>query len=394
MKVLTSRSTIYLILILLLAACMPSQMAAPTTLPATVESKAESPAATPGAEQTTSDATNTPVPEAPPATPPASPVGERDDAKHQDFIWACSFCGGSQIWSFTNGEAQLVDLPVDVAYAYGYSTTTGQLLYSSPSEPIGGGPSQMAVNNLWLLDVTSGETQAIFSDLVVVEADLAPDGEHFAYVLATESTYELHWRNLDDEDTLLASDVAFTFSISPDGDKVAFTRESNYGLPGVPGLYVVDVATGEEVMIADADRAGTGSIDDKPVWSPSSHYVLLPTYGNLPAPGLVRAAVDGRGSKMLDFAAELADEAWYQTMLSKPFWISDTHILAEAAPGSMNQQVGGELSIFLLELNDTADMVIAGALISSGTFVGWDVPGESIWVQMGMEMQSVPLPPR
>ena len=376
MKLTPFFATHLFLLTLLLAACTPVQT--PTALPTAAASETSSPAP---AANTDEDATVT-------------PVAESSTGKSQDFIWACAFCGGSQVWSFTNGEAHLVDLPVDVAYAYGYSSATGQLLYSSPSESTGGGPSQIAVNDLWLLDVASGETQAIFNDLVVVEADLAPDGEHFAYVLATESTYELHWRDLDGADTLLASDVAFTFSVSPDGDKVAFTRESNYGPPGVPGLYVVDVATGEEVMIADADRAGTGSIDDKPVWSPASQYVLLPTYGNMPAPGLVSAAVDGSGAMMLDFAAELADEAWYQTMLSKPFWIFDTQILAAAAPGSMNLQAGGELSVYLFELNDTADTIVAGALISDGTLVGWDVPGESIWVQVGMEMQSVPLPSR
>lgn len=329
----------------------------------------------------------------PTATPaPDTPSSEVSAGEHQNFIWSCVFCGGQQVWRFANGGASLIDLPVPVAYAYGYSPATGQLLYSSPIQAIGGGPSQIAVNNLWLLDVPSGDTQAIFSDPVVVEADLAADGQHFAYVLATDTTYELRWRALNGEDKWLASDVAFTFSVSPAGDKVVFTRESNYGLPGVPGLYVVDVTTGEEVMIADADRAGAGSIDDKPVWSPAGKNVLLPTYGTMAAPGLVRAAVDGSGAVTLDFDTALATEDWYKTMLANPVWLTETEIIVSAARGSMNQQLGGELTLFLLQLNDTADTIIAGTPISTGIYVGANIPSESIWVQVGTEMQSIPLP--
>src|SRR5690606_5400940 len=101
--------------------------------------------------------------------------------------------------------------------------------------------------------------------------------------------------------TLLAADVAFTFRVSPQGDQVAFTRESNYGLPGEPGLYVVDVTTAQETMIADADRAGAGSLGDRPEWSPNGQYVLLQTSATTGGPGLVRAAVEGGNSVILGF---------------------------------------------------------------------------------------------
>ena len=138
-------------------------------------------------------------------------------------------------------------------------------------------------------------------------------------MLATDSTYELRWRGPNGEDTLLASDVAFTFSISPNGDKVAFTRESNYDLPGQPGLYVVDVASGEEQMLSDVDRAGSGSIEDKPAWSPSGQHVLLPTYGTTGGPGLLRSALDGSDTVTLQFDPSLAEEEWYQAEPFSPF---------------------------------------------------------------------------
>ena len=363
-------TTLFLTFMLLLAACTPTQAIVPTATVANLP---------PPTVATVSEATATPAPLV-------------DTGNSQDFIWGCYFCGGTQVWSFTNGEAHQIDLPVAVATIYGYSPTTGNLLYSPPAEAMGGGPSQIAVNSLWVLNMTDGNTEAIFSDPVVVEADLAPDGEHFAYVLATATTYELRWGALDGTDKLLASDVAFTFSVSPTGEKVAFTRESNYGLPGVPGLYVVDVATGEEVMVTDADRGGSGSIDDKPVWSPSGQHVLLPTYGTMAAPGLVRAVADGSGAATLAFDPALANEDWYQTMLAAPYWVSNTQIFASGARGSMNQQMGGDLTLFLIQLNDTVDTIIAGVPIAEGIFVGWDQPGVSIWVQMGPEMQSIPLP--
>jgi hypothetical protein len=242
-----------------------------------------------------------------------------------------------------------------------------------------------------MLDMASGQAQPIFSDQTIVEAEWAPDGEHLAYVLATDSTYELHWRDLSGEDKLLASDVAFTFSISPQGDKVAFTRESNYNIPGQPGLYVVDVASGQEQMLTDADRAGSGSIEDKPVWSPSGQYVLLPTAGTTSGPGLLRAAVDGSGTVPIQFDPALSGEEWYGTEPFNPYWIDDTHLVASAfGPNAMQ---GGDSALLLYQLNDSLDTIVAGEVITDqGNFIGVDVPGSSVWVQVGAEMQSVPLP--
>ena len=338
--------------------------------------------------------TATPEPEAAaPSTPATEAVAGSPTGDSQNFIWNCYFCGGNQVWSFDNGEASRLDLPVEISGFFGYAPATGRVLYSTPKPVMGGGPSQITVGDLWMLDVATGEAEPLISEQTVVEAEWAPDGEHFVYVLATDTTYELHWRVLDGADTLLASDVAFTFSVSPNGDQVAFTRESNYGLPGLPGFYVVDVATAAETMLTDTDRAGAGGIEDKPVWSPAGQSVLLPTYGTTASPGLIRAAADGSNSVALGFDSSLANEAWYEAEPFSPFWITETQFIASASLDGSNAQMGGDTSLILYQLNESLDTIVDGAVIKQGNLLGWDVPGASIWVQTEVgEMESIPLP--
>jgi heat shock protein HslJ len=339
--------------------------------------------------------TDTPAPEAEaPSTPAASdqPVAGVATGPSQNFLWTCYSCLGNQMWSFENGQANRIELPVEINYFYGYSPVTDRILYASPQPVVGGGPAQVTVGDLWVLDVASGQAEPVFSEQKIVEAELAPDGEQIAYVLATDTTYELRWHGLSGEDKLLASDVAFTFSISPKGDKVAFTRESNYDLPGTPGLYVVDVATGEEVMVADVDRAGAGSIDDKPIWSPSGQYLLLPTYGTAAGQSLVRAAADGSGSVSIGFDPSLSGEEWYGAASFSPIWISETQILGLAAVGEANVQLGASAHIMLYQLNEALDTIIGAEKLGEGVVVGWDIPGSSVWVQTAEGMQSIPLP--
>lgn len=348
-------------------------------------------AANPTEEEATP--TETPAPEAAaPSTPALEPVAGITTGDSQHFLWNCYSCSGNQMWSFENGQANRIELPAEINYFFGYALATGRVLYSSPLPVMGGGPSQITVGDLWSLDVATGEAQPLISEQAVVEAEWAPDGEQFVYVLATDTTYELRWHGLDGADRLLASDVAFTFSISPNGDQVAFTRESNYGLPGQPGFYVVDVMTAEEIMLTDTDRAGAGSIDDKPVWSPAGQSVLLPTYGTTGGPGLVRAAAAGSNSVALGFDPSLASEEWYEAEPFSPFWVSETQFIASASLASSNAQLGGVAGLIFYQLNDTLDTIIDGAVIGQGVVIGWDVPGASVWVQTENGVESIPLP--
>lgn len=371
--------TLAFTLSLLLAACAPTP---PDTTPAIAPTEAATvvPTAMPTAMPTV-------VP-----TTESTPVTDTTTWVSQDFIWHSNLCGDNGVWIPAENQPSCFALPMQLDNYYGYAPVTQRVLGSSMLPVLGAGPSQIAVGDLWLIDTTTGQAETLIGDQVVVEAVWAPDGEHFAYVIATDSTYELHWRNLGGEDKLLASDVAFTFSVSPAGDKVAFTRESAYGLPGQPGLYVVDVASGEERLISDADRAGAGSLYDKPVWSPSGQHIFMPTYGTTGGPGLLQVAADGSGSAALQFDPALAEEAWYQAEPFDPIWVSDTQIIALTSLEGANVQMGGDASLVLYQLNDTLDTILDGEVIGQGAFAGWNVPGEFIWVQVGVEMQSVPLP--
>jgi hypothetical protein len=314
----------------------------------------------------------------------------------QDFAWHCFGCGGNQIWLFENGQATRVEIPVNIGVYYDYAPATDRILYGTLFPTHGGGPGQISVTDLWTYNVESQQTEPIFEEEAIVEAEWAPDGEQLVYVLATDTTYELRWRALDGEDKLLASDVAFTFSVSPTGEQVAFTRESNYEVDGQPGLYVVDVASGEETMLSDFDRAGTGSIEDKPIWSPDGEYVLLSTWGVGPHPELLRATVDhpleGSETIPIAFDSSLSGEEWYGAVPYSALWIEETKVLGNALLYGPESPMGGEPVVILYEFNETLDKIVAGAIVVEGLMVGWDVPGTSIWVQVEADMQSVPLP--
>jgi hypothetical protein len=334
-----------------------------------------------------------PAGEAPPVQPtPETAPEETPVNEHLDYLWNCYVCAGNTVWNFIDGQAHLMELPIQMGVYFGYAPATGRILYGTPLEAMGGGPSSIAVTDLWAYHVATGNATPFFSEQTIVEAEWAPDGEQFAYILATDTTYELRWRGLAGEDKLLAPDVTFTFSISPDGSKVAFTRESNYRLPGEPGLYVVDVATATEIKISDADRAGAGDIADKPVWSPSGSHVFLPTAATTGGPGMVRAAADGSNTVILGFDSSLSEEAWYQAEPFSPMWISETQFIASAFVPGMSGPMGGPTNLVLYQLDDTLDTIMAGAILGEGMLIGWDVPGESIWMLGAEGMESVPLP--
>lgn len=304
----------------------------------------------------------------------------------------CYYPGQSEVWLLAQGEVQQVELPITVGLYFDCTAVTGRLLYGSHFPDQGAGPGQVSVTDLWLLDLATEAAEPLFDEDVVVEALWASGGESFAYIRATDASYELRWRSLAGEDRLLATDVAFTFSVSPSGEQVAFTRESGYGLDVQPGLYMVDVATGVEMRIADVDRAGTGGIDDRPTWSPTGDYVILPLTGLGAGNGLVRAAIDGSGATALTFDSALADEAWYEFLPTNLIWAESTQLIGMAFIAGPDIPLGGEPYVIHYQLNDNLDTIIDGAVIVAGVLIGWDVPGESVWVLIDEQVQSVALP--
>jgi heat shock protein HslJ len=311
----------------------------------------------------------------------------------QKWAWLCYFCTGSRVWIFENGQASQVDLPFEVGVFYDYSPATDRILYATHFPNQGAGPAQISVTDLWMLPLTSQEGTPIFQTDDIVEALWAPDGEQIAYIRATPESYELRWRTPAGEDRLLASDVAFAFSISPDGSRVAFTRESGYQLAVTPGLYVVDVTTGEERHIASVDRAGTGGLEDRPVWSPAGDQVILPVIGHAENLGLWRGAVDASSAGRIEFDPALAAEGWYNVVPSNLLWIDSTHLVGTAYLMGPEAALGGEPHVIRYELDAGLGTVVGGEILAEGLLVGWDQPGASVWVQFEEAMQSVPLAP-
>jgi heat shock protein HslJ len=335
-------------------------------------------------------AEETPPGEATPE-PAATSVLTPTVGQGQKWAWLCYFCSGSRIWLFENGEASQVDLPFELGVFFDYSPATDRILYATHFPNQGAGPGQISVTDLWMLPLTSQEGTPIFPTDEIVAALWAPDGEQIAYIRATPQSYELRWRTATGEDRLLASDVAFAFSISPARDRIAFTRESGYELDVTPGLYVVDMATGEERQIADVDRAGTGSLEDRPVWSPAGDQVIIPVTGHAENLGLWRAAVDGSSTGRIAFDPALATEGWYDVVPSNLLWFDQTHLVGTAFLIGPEAALGGEPHVIRYELDEAQETIIGGEIVAEGLLIGWDQPGTSVWVQFEETMESVPL---
>jgi hypothetical protein len=240
------------------------------------------------------------------------------------------------------------------------------------------------------MDLEGGQTEPLVEEDLVVRAAWAPNGQDFAYILATFETYELRWRSASGEDKLLAVDVPVEFGFSPSGDEVAFTRESGYEVVSSPGIYIVSVATGLERQISDADAAGQGGIGDKPVWSPDEQHILIPVTGDM-----LRLEADAGPGGALTYDPSLSAESWYDADLEAVLWHPDgTHIVAGALvpdPDEFLLQV-----ILLLELDPALERIVAGTVIAERGFpVDWHVPGESVWVVwegQGVSPSSLQLP--
>jgi Tol biopolymer transport system component len=233
--------------------------------------------------------------------------------------------------------------------------------------------------------LNTGGTQVIVAEDRVVKARWAPGGGALAYLLATDTTYELWWRSVSGEERLLASDASFIFDFSPRGDEIAFTREPHMTLDpnSVNALYVVTVAGGAERKIADIDTSGGGAFDDQPVWSPDGRYMLLPVSSATGGPrGLLRVAADGSSSAVLSFDPSLEGQPGYEdpAMIARNWHPDGQHLVGTAMTGI---PMVGDARWFVVEyeLDPTLSRIVAVTIIAADTeMVGWDMPGQSVWV--------------
>lgn len=269
-------------------------------------------------------------------------------------------------------ETALVPLgePVSVGGVDHVPGNHGALIWDHSGSQ-GAGPSNLSAGPLYLVDLGSGSVETLVPDNVVT-ARWLPDGQGYSYLLATEETYELHVLDATGDDRIVALDVPRDFTFSPDGSAVAFTRESGYGLPGKPGIYVVDITTGYQGMPSDVDRAGTGAADSgwAPLWSPDGASLLLRAYAGGSDPGLIWAARDGSWSHTLvledlDSAAGAALGQENVCTNQEFLPIGPTTLLAGAGPCSAEPLMGAMAEathLVLLELDP-----VQGTLTPAGT---------------------------
>jgi dipeptidyl aminopeptidase/acylaminoacyl peptidase len=187
--------------------------------------------------------------------------------------------------------------------------------------------------------------------------------------------------------------VAFTWSIAPSGQAIAFTRESGYGLEIVPGLYVVDVESGEERLIADVDNHGTGSITDQPYWSPDGRELILSHWGGPDEPRLVLAMTDGSGAFDLGLDEALVDEWWATIALTDVIWdVNGVHLLTLSSITA--RDMGGPSPLVYYRLDRDSHELTDGMLLDEvDAMIGWAVPGSSVWVlTFGRDVKQLPLP--
>jgi len=263
------------------------------------------------------------------------------------------------------------------------------------------------VGQLFIVNMATEEIEVLFDN--VVSAGWAPNGLDFAYILATDETYELRWRTAAGEDKLLAVDVPHTLKVSPDGRFVAFTRESWYEVDGTPpGVYVVEIATGSETQISPLDRAGFGGTGPfyKPHWTSDSSQVFQFAYatddraGTPFETGYIWGAADGSFSHLLplsSFTAFFADEPLNNPELIRcvggPTLVAPNQIVlpvGECPPfGPANPEIA-ETAVFSLD-PQSGEVTLTAVLPTPNTaqLLTWDIPGESVLILDGGEILSL-----
>lgn len=353
-----------------------------------VPAEPEAQAFTPTAEPTLAPMT-TPEPTAEPVIPEPQPAltwlyGCSLELK--DFAeWCWMFDG-----AFTN--VAVTNLPADAKAfpdVYDFLPATNQVLVGL-SDWVGAGPADMASTDLWLgTDPVDLSLQPLVYDSVVSEAQISPDGLRVAYVAATDTTYELRLLDLNSgNNELLAVDVAPDFSFSPDGRYIGFVRSAEWTLVGEGlGLYIISLETRIEHAVP-LEAAGLMEVQSPLFWTPDSETIVIlaryATEGN-PIWELAVVSPENGGRSTISIAPDAVgsyDADMLDLNLVTPLaWdVEGDYFLANAITGFMT----ADMTFWILKYNLEPAL---GAIRSidvvaeQAEFIGWDVPGESVWVR-------------
>ncbi len=326
---------------------------------------------------TLSPATHTP--QNAPAEPATATTAPEPTLAPAYYVFPPYGIAGITAWIVEAGEPTQLTLPDLAMIRYDHSPVTGKLLHPSRFPDHGGGPANLSVGDLWIYDIASQTDEMIFQEENIVEAMWAPDGQGFVYLKAIDTGYELRFHTLSGEDWLVVEGAAPVFSISPDGQQVAFTRESGYQV-GDPGLYVVPLRGGEARKVSSVDRQGAGSIADIPLWSPDSRFILLPVSHVYDSPRWFLVAADGSIEKQLTFGPDVP-EAFQRQDFNPGIWLQDgSGFVGTQSQGMMDPPYAQEVAVAELDL-ETGEItrvtpVDYGAFFPSA----WETPGERLWM--------------
>jgi len=321
--------------------------------------------------------TGLPPTRAPTSTPTAEPTQTPLPARY--WVFPPYGAAGVKAWQIDGDLVTELSLPDLANNQYDHSPVTGKLLHSSQFAGKGAGPANLAVSDLWIYDIQAKQDQLVFQDQNIVEAVWAPNGQDFAYLLATPTTYELHWRTASGEDRLLVSDVAPTFRVSPDGKSIAFTRESGYKV-GMPGVFIVPVDGGPERKIGSVDRMGMGSIGDLPLWSPDGQYILLPVSSPDTPVRWTLIKTDGSAELPVQPRPDVVD--WFNHMdYAFSLWLPDSqHVLGYHIQGQVGPPNGQETFIAAMDLSSGQVTTVKQVDFGSSFPIMWEKPGHIAWM--------------
>lgn len=76
-----------------------------------------------------------PTPLSPPVLSSMSP-----SSPSPALVWLCYYCGGKQVWRIADGQAQQVELPVEIGVFFDYAPATQRILYGTHFPEQGAGP--------------------------------------------------------------------------------------------------------------------------------------------------------------------------------------------------------------------------------------------------------------
>lgn len=231
------------------------------------------------------------------------------DPTHTQVIYsALRTDGGADLWRVTPGkEAELfLACPASACASPAFSSD-GALLAYSQRAVTGQNVAMINPPRLWLLDVATGESAALFSDSQQLGFDPAfsTDGKWLAYV--SPQTAGVGLINLEDgTERLLPDGVGVVGAWRPDAAEIVITQVLTVGTEYPTHLVRYEAASGARVDLTGEDALVQ---DDSPAFSPDGQWIafrrkILTDEGYTPGKQIWIMRADGSEMRALVTSAE------------------------------------------------------------------------------------------